>query len=189
MTTNPTEKPEVKNSPENTKQEREVSSIDDDNIDDFKTKTEQKLKQKSGIFIAHGKNKTPLGQLKKILDKFKIPYKVATEEPNLGRPISSKVREIMESCNCAILIFTADEIFYDKDKKEVLRPSENVVFELGAAGYVYDNNIVILKEEGVDFPVNFNDLGYIPFEKDNLEAKSMDVIQELLGFGILKLTT
>ena len=44
------------------------------------------------IFIAHGKNKTPLEQLKQILEQFKIPYRIATEEPNLGRPIGSKVR-------------------------------------------------------------------------------------------------
>lgn len=37
-----------------------------------------------GIFIAHGKNKKPLEQLRRILDQFKVPYKVATEEPNLG---------------------------------------------------------------------------------------------------------
>ncbi len=51
------------------------------------------------IFVAHGKNKKPLEQLKKILDQFKIPYKVAIEEPNLGRPIGTKVREIMHACN------------------------------------------------------------------------------------------
>ena len=66
-----------------------------------------------GIFVAHGKNKKPLEQLKKILDQFRIPYKVAVEEPNLGRPISTKVKETMQSCNCAILIFTADKEFQD----------------------------------------------------------------------------
>ena len=45
------------------------------------------------IFLAHGKNKKPVEQLKKILEQFKIPYKVAVEEPNLGRPIGNKVRK------------------------------------------------------------------------------------------------
>ena len=39
------------------------------------------------IFIAHGKNKIPLEQLKKILNQFKVPYSVAIDEPNVGRPI------------------------------------------------------------------------------------------------------
>ncbi len=142
-----------------------------------------------GIFVAHGKNKKPLDQLKKILDQFRIPYKVAVDEPNLGRPIGAKVKEIMQSCNCAILIFTADEEFQDKGGNSIWRPSENVVYELGASGYLYGSRIVILKEESVEFPTNFRDLGYISFAKDNLEAKSMDVLKELIGFGIVKIST
>lgn len=141
------------------------------------------------IFVAHGKNKKPLEQLKRILDQFRIPYKVAIEEPNLGRPIGTKVKEIMESCNCAILIFTSDEEFQDKNGNSVWRPSENVVYELGASGYLYGSRIVILKEETVEFPTNFRDLGYISFAKDQLEAKSMDVLKELIGFGIVKVST
>jgi predicted nucleotide-binding protein len=142
-----------------------------------------------GIFVAHGKKKKPLEQLKKILNEFKIPYKVAIEEPSLGRPISSKVREIMKSCNCAILIFTADEEFRDKEGNVVWRPSENVVYELGATGYLYDNRIVIMKEDRVNFPTNFRDIGYIAFEEDQLEAKTMDILKELIGFGIVKMST
>lgn len=142
-----------------------------------------------GIFIAHGKNKKPLEQLKKVLEQFRIPYKVATEEPNLGRPISGKIREIMEACNCAILIFTADEEFKNAAGETIWRPSENVVYELGASGYLYDNRLVIMKEETVTFPSNFRDIGYISFEKDQLEAKTMDVLKELIGFGIVKVST
>ncbi|MGE0406603.1 MAG: TIR domain-containing protein [Candidatus Korobacteraceae bacterium] len=151
------------------------------------TTTQNKLGQ--AIFVAHGKNKKPLDQLKRILDQFKIPFRVATDEPNLGRPIGSKVREIMESCNCAILIFTADEEFKNAQGDPVWRPSENVVFELGASGYLYGNRIVIMKEEGVDFPTNFRDLGYISFSKDQLEAKAMEILRELIGFGIVKVST
>ncbi|MDP2919056.1 MAG: nucleotide-binding protein [Dehalococcoidia bacterium] len=142
-----------------------------------------------GIFIAHGKNKKPLEQLKKILDQFKIPYKVAIDEPNLGRPISSKVKETMESCNCAILIFTGDDEFFDKDGKSIWRPSENVIYELGASAFLYEKRIVLLKEENVNFASNFSDLGHISFAKDQLEMKSLDLIKELVGFGILKIST
>lgn len=142
-----------------------------------------------GIFIAHGKNKKPLEQLKTILDQFKIPYKVAIDEPNLGRPISKKVRQTMESCNCAILLFTADEKLGDAEGNEIWRPSENVVFELGASGYLYEERIVIMKEDEVTFPSNYKDIGYISFEKDKLDAKTMDVLRELIGFGIVKVST
>ena len=141
-----------------------------------------------GIFIAHGTNKKPLEQLKNILDQFKIPYKVATEGTDLGRPIGTRVREIMNSCNCAILIFTADEEFQDLEGNTIWHPSENVLYELGAAGFLYDKRIVILKEEEVQFPSNFEELGYISFHKDQLETKSIDVLKELIGFGIVKIS-
>jgi hypothetical protein len=51
------------------------------------------------------------------------------------------------------------------------RPSENVVYELGAASILYENRIVISKEKGVSFPTDFSDLGYIGFEKDQLVAE------------------
>lgn len=54
--------------------------------------TEDRSKQ--AIFVAHGKNKKPLEQLKGILEQFKIPYRVATEEPNLGRPIGPKFERL-----------------------------------------------------------------------------------------------
>ena len=140
------------------------------------------------IFIAHGKNKVPLEQLKKILDQFKVPYKVAIDEPHRGRPISQKVADIMKSCSSAIFIFTADEEYIDSEGNETFKPSDNVVYELGAAGALYAKNIVIFKEEGVTFASDFRDLGYITFEKDNLQAKASDLLKELIEFGLLKIT-
>ncbi len=88
------------------------------------------------VFIAHGKNRVPLEQLKKALDTFKVKYAVAVDEPSKGRPISKKVASLMrDECSSGIFIFTADERFLkevpDGEPEEVWRPSENVVFELG----------------------------------------------------------
>lgn len=143
----------------------------------------------TGIFIGHGKNKVPLSQLKTILDQFKIAYRIVTDEPHLGRPISQKVREALKASNCAVMIFTADEEFRDVEGNAVYRPSENVIHELGAASYLFDNRIVILKEDKVTLPSNFSDLGYISFAKDELVNKAMELIKELVGFGILRIST
>jgi predicted nucleotide-binding protein len=141
------------------------------------------------IFVAHGKNMAPLEQLKKILTEFKVPFRVAIDEAHKGRPISQKVAELMKNCTSAIIIFTADEESKDSEGNITYRPSDNVVYELGAASVLYGKNIAILKEEGVCLASDFSDLGYIPFEKDKIEAKAMDIIKELVGFGLLKVTT
>ncbi len=138
------------------------------------------------IFVAHGKNKKPLEQLEKILNKFKVPYKVAAEEPHRGRPVGDKVAQLMRECTSGIFIFTADEETQDTQGKEVFRPSDNVVYELGAASALYGEKIVILKEEDVSFASDFSDIGYISFERDKLDARAADLMVELIGLGFLE---
>ena len=95
----------------------------------------------------------------------------------------------MQNCGSAILIFTRDQKFLDEEGNELWRPSENVIYELGAASFLYEDRVVILKEKGVTFPTNFSSIGHIEFEGDAIEAKWMEVLQELIGFGLVKLTT
>jgi predicted nucleotide-binding protein len=141
------------------------------------------------LFVAHGKNRGPLGDLKKILTEFKIPYKVAVDEPNKGRPISAKVAELMDECSAGVFIFTRDEKFFrktDQGEEEVWRPSENVVYELGAASKLWDRKIIILREEGVNFPSDFNDLGYITFKDGEIAHKALDLLKELIGLELVR---
>lgn len=140
------------------------------------------------IFVGHGKNTGPLEKLEKILAGFQIPYKVAVAEPNLGRPIPAKVRDIMLECGSAILIFTKDQRFTNEAGDEVWRPSENVGHELGACSFAYEDRIVIFKEQGLDLPTNFSSIGYIEFEENGIAAKTAELLQELIGFGLVKIT-
>lgn len=140
------------------------------------------------IFIGHGKNKKPLEQLKKVLDEFLVEYKVAVDEPHAGRPVSEKVAQLMQKCSSGIFIFTGDEEYQNQEGDSILRPSENVIYELGAASVLYGDKIVIFREEGVNFPSDFADIGYITFQKNKLDAKAMDLVKELVGFHIIKIS-
>lgn len=140
------------------------------------------------IFIGHGKKRGPVEKLERILTSFKVPYRVAIEEPNRGRPIPTKVRDLIQSCGSAILVFTRDEHFVDADGQDIWRPSENLVYELGATSYQYADRVVVLMEKGLQFPSNFNSIGRIEFEEDSIEAKTMEIMQELIAMGLLRLT-
>ena len=142
----------------------------------------------SAIFLGHGKNRKPLEQLIKILDEYGIPHKEAMAEANAGRPIPTKVAETMRDCGAAILIFTGDAEFFDADRNSIWKPSENVVHELGASSVLYDNRIIIFKEEGVNLASNFSSIGYISFEKDKLSDKGIELFRELVKFKIVKVT-
>ncbi len=117
-----------------------------------------------------------------------IPYIVAEEEANAGRPISQKVADLMRACSAGIFIFSGDEVIHDPDGTAVRRPRPNVVFELGAASFQYGQRIVLFKEQGVEFPSDFRDLGYIEYEKGQLKAKSMELLRELIKLRAVRVT-
>lgn len=141
------------------------------------------------IFVAHGRNKKPLDQLKQILNEWQVPFVVAVDEANAGRPISAKVADLMRSCTAGIFIFTADDEFQDVAGSAVFRPSQNVIYELGAASLLYGQKIVVFKEKGVTFPTDFSDLGWIEFERDALNSKAMDLLRELIALKAIKLVS
>lgn len=138
------------------------------------------------IFVAHGKKHGPLKEIQAILTKFKIPHVVAAEEPHAGRPISLKVAQTMRECSAGLFVFTKDEEFRDSDGNAVWRPSENVVFELGAGNVLWGSKLIILKEEGVNFASDYKDLGYITFESGKMDSIGMKLFMELIAFDFIK---
>ncbi|MFC7485774.1 TIR domain-containing protein [Knoellia sp. CPCC 206453] len=143
---------------------------------------------KNAIFVGHGGNRKPMEQLVKILNEYGIPHKEAVDEANHARPISVKVAETMRECGAAILVFTADKEYFDKDGHSIWRPSENVSHELGAASVLYGERIVIFKERGIELPSNFSSIGYIEFEKDKLSDKGIELFRELVSMKILTIS-
>ena len=93
----------------------------------------------------------------------------------------------MQESSGGLFIFSGDEQLQTPDGKTEKRPRLNVVFELGAASLLYGKRIVIFKEEGVAFPSDFSDLGYIPYEKGQLNTKSLDLLKELIKLGAVQL--
>lgn len=138
------------------------------------------------IFVAHGKNKVPLDQLKAILTEFRVPFQVAIDEPHMSRPISEKVAQLMRDCSSGIFIFTGDEETTNAKGEKITRPSDNVVFELGAGTIIYGTKIVIFREDGVTFGSDFTAYGHITFEKDKLNAKTLELMRELIALGLVK---
>lgn len=142
-------------------------------------------KNKNAIFVGHGGNRKPMEQLVQILNEYGIPHKEAVDEANRARPIPQKVAETMRECGAAILVFTADIEYFDKDGNSIWRPSENVSHELGAASVLYGERIVVFKEKGIELPSNFSSVGYIEFEKDKLSDKGIELFRELVSMKIL----
>jgi predicted nucleotide-binding protein len=169
--------------------EPKVAGLNGDSADDAPTSQDtlsRDPEKPKRIFVAHGKKQGPLKEIQVILHKFKIPFLVAKEEAHAGRPISTKVAETMQQCSAGLFIFTKDEEFRDKEGNPVWRPSENVVFELGAGNMMWGKKIIVLKEEGVNFASDYQDLGYITFREDQLSSIGMQLFMELIAFDFIK---
>lgn len=139
------------------------------------------------IFVAHGRKLEALDAIKKALDRLKVPYVVALDEPHAGRPISQKVAQLMKECSAGIFIFTPDEVFTNAKGETIYRPSENVIYELGAGAVLWGGKIVILKEETVFFPSDYRDLGYVSFSMGNLASIQSNLLMELIGLDFIRL--
>jgi predicted nucleotide-binding protein len=98
----------------------------------------------------------------------------------------------MNECSAGIFIFTKDEKFFreakDGEHQEVWRPSENVVYELGAANILWERKIIIVREEGVNFPSDFSDLGYITFKDGQVASKALEIVKELIALELVRVT-
>jgi hypothetical protein len=156
--------------------------------DDFVGSHARGSSGKNAIFLGHGANRKPLEQLAKILNEYGIPHKQAIDEANRARPIPQKVADVMRECGAAILVFTADKEYFNRDGESIWRPSENVSHELGAASVLYGDRIVIFKEKGIELPSNFSSVGYIEFEKDRLGEKGIELFRELVSMKILSIS-
>jgi predicted nucleotide-binding protein len=139
------------------------------------------------VFIGHGKNKVPVEQLKAMLKMLGVEVGVAIDEAHEGRPISQKVADVMRDCTSACFVFTTDEKYTDAAGKEQWRPSDNAIYELGAASILYGRRIVIFREKDVTFASDFSDLGYITFDRDRLDATMAELLKELVAFGIVEI--
>jgi len=47
---------------------------------------------------------------------------------------------------------------------------------------------VIFKEKGLNFPKNFQSIGYIEFEANDIQARTADLLKELIGFALVRVT-
>jgi hypothetical protein len=153
----------------------------------LKDQKETAATRPTALFVGARKGKAR-DQLIKLLGEYQIPHKVAEDEANRGRPIPKKVKDTMQECGAAILIFSADEEYHDGEGVSVWKPSDNIVHELGASSILYDDRIIVFKDERVTLASNFESIGFIEFSDGQLDAKVNELLRELIAFKILTLS-
>ena len=87
-------------------------------------------------FLVHGRNKQALRAVKAALKSVGIEPVVLMELASLGRTVIEKFEEVAESCDCAVVLLSPDDIGNLVQEaraghKARFRARQNVLFELG----------------------------------------------------------
>ena len=122
------------------------------------------------VFITHGKNKSFVDPIKKLLGFGELVPVVSVEQQSVSKPVPEKVLDDMRSCGAAIIHVDAEETLIDKEAKERTIINPNVLIEIGAAMALYGRRFILLVREGVKLPSNLQGLYEVRYREDALDG-------------------
>ncbi|SRR6266487_2379177 len=132
------------------------------------------------VFIAHGKNRRLLDQVKQIVEFGKFKAVVSEERETTAIPVPDKVIADMHQSQAGIIIVSADEKVKDEDGTESYKINDNVLIEIGAATVLYKRKVILLWDKRITVPSNLKGLYRCEFEGDTLDWDSGLKLQRTL---------
>lgn len=121
---------------------------------------------KNKIFIVHGHDEALKYQLSDWLRKIGVEPIILHEQANGGTSSILDKLERYSDVDCAIALFTADDVGSEKGKELQPRARQNVVFEAGMfLGKLGKKRVIVLYEEGIESPGDLGGCVYIPADK------------------------
>jgi hypothetical protein len=110
------------------------------------------------VFITHGGNLEIVKQAKELLTYGDFVPVVAEEKETTARPVPKKVLDAMRSCGSGIVHVGRERTNTDADGNEHHLLNDNVLVEIGVAMALWDENFILLVEEGTKRPSNLQGL-------------------------------
>jgi predicted nucleotide-binding protein len=134
----------------------------------------------TSVFLAHGRNKKLLEQVKQVVTFGQLVPVVAEERETTAIPVPDKVIKDMHSCQAGIIIVSADARVPDGSGGETYRINENVLIEIGAATVLYKKKVILLWDKRIAVPSNLQGLYRCEFEGDTLDWDTGVKLQKTL---------
>ena len=120
--------------------------------------------------ITHGKNKTFVDPIKKLLGFIDMIPIVSAERQSISKPVPDKVMDDMRSCGAAIIHIDKETKLLDGDGKEHIVINANVLIEVGGAMLAYGRRFILLVREGIKLPSNLQGLYEVRYRGDSLDS-------------------
>jgi hypothetical protein len=153
---------------------RGAAGDDNDGSSDRNSDSHSALRRPEGaerrVFITHGKDKTLVDPIKKLLGFGELVPVVSVERSSVSKPVPEKVMDDMRTCGAAIIHVDAEHKLIDKDAKEHSVINPNVLIEIGAAMALYGRRFILLVREGVKLPSNLQGLYEVRYDGEALDG-------------------
>jgi len=122
------------------------------------------------VFITHGKDKTFIDPIKKLLGFGELVPVVSIEQQSVSKPVPDKVMDDMRSCGAAIIHVDAEQKLIDQGGEEHIVLNPNVLIEIGAAIALYGRRFILLVREGIELPSNLQGLYQVRYHGNSLDG-------------------
>lgn len=120
------------------------------------------------VFVSHGKSRRVVDQLKELLQFGDFEAVVSVDRESTSKPVPQKVMDDMRSCGAGIIHVTAEQKLLDTAGTEHRMLNQNVLIEIGAAMALYDDQFILLVEDGTTLPSNLQGLYEVRYTGDEL---------------------
>lgn len=122
------------------------------------------------VYITHGKNRTFVDPIKKLLTFGELEAVVSVERPSVSQPVPDKIMNEMRSCGAAIIHVDAELKLLDTDANEHIILNPNVVMEIGAAMALFGRRFILLVKDGIKLPSNLQGSFEVRYTGENLDG-------------------
>lgn len=139
------------------------------------------LSNNKRVFITHGRNKTFIEPIKKLLSFGEMEAVVSVEKQSVSQPVPEKVMNDMRECGAAIIHVEDELTLLDKDAKEHVMLNPNVLIEIGAAMALYKKRFILLVKDGVKLPSNLQGLYEVRYSGESMDGEATIKLLEAIN--------
>ncbi len=137
--------------------------------------------RKRRVFIAHGKNKSLVEPIKKLLNFGELEAVASTEKQTVSQPVPDKVMADLRGCGAAIIHIDAETTLIDKGANEHTVLNPNVLIEIGAAMALFGRRFILLVRQGVTLPSNLQGLYEVRYDGSTLDGPATIALLEAIN--------
>jgi len=139
------------------------------------------LSNNKRVFITHGRNKTFIEPIKKLLSFGEMEAVVSVEKQSVSQPVPEKVMNDMRECGAAIIHVEDETTLLDKNAKEHVMLNPNVLIEIGAAMALYKKRFILLVKDGVKLPSNLQGLYEVRYSGESMDGEATIKLLEAIN--------